>query len=218
MTGEHSCARCGGPVRPPGVWSNAWRCAADGDTVPVAPAGLPSPDRIAKYVHGARVPFWLPWPLPPGWLGSGLTWAGDERHGARAGLIACAGPNPLGGFSELVVIAEEPGIGLGSHWAGMPGLDPGPRLATTTGPHAKVVVAGHPTALWCVDGDPDRAVYVGEANGMWLWLIIWPAGAGALVHDNLSLVDLREAPRDLQIPLGALSLRLTPGPPAAPAG
>lgn len=205
-------------MRAPGVWSNAWRCAEHGDTDPVSPVGLPVHDRIAKYVQGSRVPFWMPWPLPPGWLATGLTWAGDERHGARAGLIACAGPNPLGGFSELLVIAEEPGVGLGSHWAGMPGLDPGPSLSTTTGPHAKVTVAGHPTALWCVDGEPDRAVYVGEANAMWLWLIIWPAGAGALVHDNLTFVDLREAPRDLQIPLGALSGRLTAGAaPSSPA-
>jgi uncharacterized protein DUF6758 len=195
-------------VRPPGFWSNAWRCDVHGDVEPVAPATLPQHEQLAQVVHGARVPFWMPWPLPVGWLATGFTWAGDERVGARAALVACAGPNPLGGFSELIVVAEEPGVGLGAHWAQLPGLDPGERLATTTGPHAKVNVGAHPTALWAVDAGAESAVYVGEALGLWLWLVLWPAGAGALVHDNLSIVDLRDAPRDLQIPLGALSPRL----------
>jgi hypothetical protein len=38
--------------------------------------------------------------------------------------------------------------------------------------------------------------------------VLWPSSAGALVHDNLTLVDLRDAPTDLQPPLGALSPRL----------
>jgi len=190
------------------VWSNAWRCDVHGDVEPVAPAGLPTHDRLARVVHDARIPFWMPWPLPVGWLATGLTWAGDERHGARAALVACCGPGPLGGFCELVVISEEPGVGLGAHWARLPGPDPGERWATTTGAQAKVVVGGHPTALWYVDAGDDRAVYVGEALGLWLWLVVWPADAGALVHDRLTLIDLRDAPLQLQIPLGALSPRL----------
>jgi hypothetical protein len=168
----------------------------------VTPAVLPSHEQLAAAVKGARIPFWLPWPLPAGWLATGLSRAGDERTGVRAALLACGGPNPLGGYGEMVVIAEEPGVGLGARWAGLPGLDPGRKLATTTGPHAKVHVAGHATPLWCVDGGADRAVYVGEARGL------WPSSAGALVHDNLTLVDLRDAPTDLQPPLGALSPRL----------
>jgi hypothetical protein len=204
-------------VRAPGVWSNAWRCDVDGDVDPVAAAVLPNHDHLVHVVRGARVPFWMPWPLPVGWLATGLTWAGDERRGARAAVVACAGPNPFGGYCELIVISEEPGVGLGAHWARLPGRDPGGRLATTTGPHAKVSVAGHPTALWSVDSGAERAVYVGEALGLWLWLVLWPAGAGALVHDNLTLVDLRESPRDLQIPLGVLSPRMSPAT-AGPAG
>jgi hypothetical protein len=174
----------------------------------VAPAALPDHDRLAQVVHGSRVPFWMPWPLPTGWLATGFTWAGDERSGARGALVACAGPSPLGGYAELFVIAEEPGVGLGSRWACLPGPDPGERLATTTGPHAKINVGGHPTALWSVGADAERAVHVGEAMGLWLWLVLWPARAGAVVHDTLTFVDLRESPRGLQIPLGVLSPRL----------
>ncbi|HEY3605467.1 MAG TPA: DUF6758 family protein, partial [Sporichthyaceae bacterium] len=109
----YSCARCGGPVREPGIWSNAWRCERDGDVDPVTPPVLPSHEQLAAVLPAARIPFWLPWPLPTGWLATGLSWAGDERTGARAALLACGGPSPLGGYAELVVIAEEPGVGLG---------------------------------------------------------------------------------------------------------
>jgi hypothetical protein len=54
-------------------------------------------------------------------------------------------------------------------------------------------------------------VFVGEARGLWLWLVLWPGSGGALVHDHLALVDLRDAPTDLQPPLGALSGRLKEG-------
>lgn len=208
MTGAPTCARCGGSVRAPGIWSNAWRCATCGDVEPLHCSVLPSHEQIAAVVPGSRIPFWMPWPLPVGWLGTGFTWAGDDRNGARASLVSCGGPNPLGGYGELVIIAEEPGVGLGARWAGLPGLDPGERLATTTGPHARIHAAGHPTALWSIQAD-DRAVFVGEALGMWLWLILWPS-SGALVYDGLKLIDLRDAPRDLQIPLGAMSERLAP--------
>jgi hypothetical protein len=197
-------------VREPGIWSNAWRCERDGDVDPVTPPVLPSHEQLAAVLPAARIPFWLPWPLPTGWLATGLSWAGDERTGARAALLACGGPSPLGGYAELVVIAEEPGVGLGAHWAGLPGLDPGRQLATGN-PHAKVHVAGHATSLWCVDGGGDSAVFVGEARGLWLWLVLWPGSGGALVHDHLALVDLRDAPTDLQPPLGALSGRLKEG-------
>lgn len=208
MRGHSACPRCGAPTRAPGVWSNAWRCDVHGDVDPVAPPGLPHRERLERVVHTSEVPFWLPWPLPTGWLVTGLTHAGDERHGLRAGVVACSGPNPVGGPADLLVVAEEPGVGLGAHLAGMTGPDPGAEMIASTGPHAKIHAAGHPTALWCVDGAPDRAVYVGEALGCWLWLVLWPATAGALVADHITLMDLREAPCDLDIPLGAPSPRL----------
>lgn len=44
--------------------------------------------------------------------------AGDERTGARATAVALAGPSPLGGPADLVLVAEEPGVGLGARLAG----------------------------------------------------------------------------------------------------
>jgi hypothetical protein len=178
-----------------------------GDVDPVAPVGLPTRERLTRDLSAgpaSDMPFWLPWPLPPGWLATGITHAGDDRHGVRASLVACTGPNPVGGPADVVLIAEEPGVGLGAHWAGLPGPDPGDLLATQTGPQAKIQAAGHPTALWCVNGPQDRAVYVGEALGRWLWMILWPASAGMFVADHIMLIDLRDAPSDLDVPLGPL--------------
>ncbi len=152
------------------------------------------------------VPVWLPWPLPPGWLVTGFAEVGDERTGARATVVALGGPSLSGGPADLLVIAEEPGVGLGAAYAGLDGPDPGEGFDSGP-PNAKIQVLGHPTALWCVGGADDRAVYAGEALGNWLWTIAWPAEAGCLTAmAELSLHDLRDL--DLQLPFGAFSPRL----------
>jgi hypothetical protein len=163
----------------------------------------------------ARVPAWLPWPLPVGWLLTGVAHAGDERTGGRAVAVACSGPAPFGGVGELVLVSEEPGVGLGAWLCGVPGPDPGPDFAA--GPAGtRVVTAGWPTPLWSVLEDPDlahdRAVWVGEAGGAWLWAATWPETADLVLHDDLALVDLRDPGFPLDLPCGALSPRLTPTP------
>jgi hypothetical protein len=154
------------------------------------------------------VPVLLTWPLPRGWVVTGVASAGDERTGAHAVATACSGPAPLGGMGELVIVAEEPGVGLGARYAGLSGPDPG--LETDgTPPHAKVTVSGHPSALWCVPSPPDRAVYVGEAAGGWLWFVLWPSEAGALLLEDLELADLRDVGAEVDLlPVGALCPRL----------
>ena len=154
------------------------------------------------------VPVWLPWPLPRGWLVTGFATAGDERTGWRATAVACSGPAPLGGVADLVLVAEEPGVGLGARFAGVDGPDPG-TVPVDRAPDAKVPVAGHPTAMWGLEGPDDRAVYVGEAHACWVWAVLWPASDGFLLIDDYVLVDLRDAGRDLDVPFGALSPRLT---------
>jgi hypothetical protein len=150
---------------------------------------------IAHVVDGpVRVPLWCLWPLPPGWTVTGIGWAGDERTGVRATAMACSGPAPLGGGpADLVLVAEEPGVGLGSRLAGIRGPDPGPVLATLlekSGAHAKIKVAGHPTPLWSVESLPDRSAYAGEAKGVWLWVVAWPATAGYMLAEDVTLRDL----------------------------
>lgn len=109
----------------------------------------------------------------------------------------------------MLVFAEEPGVGAGARYAGLDGTDPGAGFDAGM-PHAKVHAYGHPLPLWSIDAAPDRAAFVGEALACWLWVVLWPAEAGVLLLEELTLADLRETQHELDIPYGALSPRLTP--------
>ncbi|MEV4253594.1 DUF6758 family protein [Spirillospora sp. NPDC049652] len=208
MRAESMCPRCAGSLRAPNAWSSDWWCSAHGAVLPRQPAKRPSEDCLTAVVRDARVPVWLPWPLPKGWLVTGFTTAGDERTGARAVAVALAGPGLLHGPADLLLVAEEPGVGLGAHFAGLPGPDPG--LGFDAGPpHVKLEVdgpsGGHGVSMWAVPSEPDRAAYVGEAKGLWLWTVIWPADAGALMLERPPLLDLREPGMEINVPFGAPS-------------
>jgi hypothetical protein len=127
---------------------------------------------------------------------TGVGWAGDDRDGVCATAVACSGPAPVGeGPADVVLIAEEPGVGLGQRFAGLPGLDPGAHLADVlerTAAHAKVKAAGHPTGLWAIATRDDRSAYVGEAKGLWLYAVAWPASAGYLLAEHVVLHDLTD--------------------------
>jgi hypothetical protein len=216
MRPEPVCARCGGPLRPPGLWSSRWQCERDGAVEPYVVWPRVGPDTLDYVRTKSTVPLWIPWPLPHGWVLSGLAYAGDEREGAHASVVACTGPSPLGGAAELLLIAEDPGVGLGARYAGMEGMDPGDGIGDGP-PDAKISAAGHPTPLWLVPAAADAAVFVGEAKGRWLWLLLWPATAGVLAYDELTLLDAAASDsrdRALDLDYGALSPRLAV-PPAA---
>ncbi len=163
-------------------------------------------DGLRVLATHTRVPVWLPWPLPVGWLVTGFTAAGDERDGARASAVALSGPNPLGGPADLLIVAEEPGVGLGAGLAGLVGPDPGDHFATQA-PAATVEVAHHDVSLWLVESDK-KAVFAGEVAGSWVWLLLWPDTAGALLVEPIELRDLRDPAQDLDLPFGALTPRL----------
>jgi hypothetical protein len=202
-----SCPRCGGPVRPPDLMHSEWRCADHGAVLPLHLAQHVGPDIVDAARKLSRVPMWCPWPMPRGWTVTGVGWAGDERTGAAAALVACSGPAPLGGPADVILVSEEPGVGLGCRFAGLAGMDPGPVLETEVDhlvPHAKVVADGHPTPLWAVPSPDDRSVYVGEANGVWLYAVAYPAEAGYVLAEHIVLTDLTESlPSELVY--GALS-------------
>jgi hypothetical protein len=200
------CPRCRNQARPPTAWSSAWRCDLHGEICPLAPARLPTRDGLHALTDRTRVPVWLPWPLPAGWLVSGFTGAGDERTGVRASAVALSGPNPLGGPADLLLVAEEPGVGLGAGLAGLPGPDPGDGFASRA-PDATVKVANHDAPLWLVESD-GKAVFAGEVAANWVWLVLWPDTAGALLVEPLVLRDLRDPLQDLDMPFGALGSRL----------
>jgi hypothetical protein len=201
-----TCPRCGGPVTEPSPWAAAWRCQQHGEVAPLWPPHRPTPDGLRGLLRHARVPVLLPWPLPGGWLVTGFAGAGDDRTGTRACVVALSGPNPVGGPGDLLVVCEEPGVGLGAWLAGLPGPDPGEGFPAGR-PHGQVGFGHHEFPLWHVDA-PGRAAFAGEMLGNWLWLVLWPDTAGVLLMEPLSLRDLRDPGQNLDLPFGAPSPRL----------
>jgi hypothetical protein len=97
------------------LWSSAWQCDAHGPVPPLQPAARPGPECLeSERALAARgsIPLWIPWPLPAGWVVTGVAHAGDERRGAVASGAGCSGPAPLGGVADLLLVAETPGVGL----------------------------------------------------------------------------------------------------------
>ncbi|WP_342745686.1 DUF6758 family protein [Asanoa hainanensis] len=205
-----SCPRCGGAVRPPDLMRD-WRCDECGDVPPLHIADHNNAEIVKSVVNAitagpASVPLWCTWPLLLDWTVTGVAWAGDDHSGVRATALACSGPAPFGGGpADLVIVAEEPGVGLGNRFAGVRGTDPGAHLVRdltsvsadpgpgqATGAHAKIKVDGHPTPLWSISTAEDRSAYVGEARGMWLYAIAWPAHAGYVLAEDVMLHDLCE--------------------------
>jgi len=173
----------------------------------VTPYRRSSLEALAKLTSTAKVPLWSPLPLLAGWTVGGLASCGDERSGASATVLALAGPSPLGGPADLLLVAEEPGTGLGAFLAGTDRLDPG--LSADGPPEAKIVAAGHATPLWRCESAQDRVAFAGEAAGVWLWAVLWPPAAELVLLEHVELHDLRDdAYRAIDLPVGAPSPRL----------
>jgi hypothetical protein len=201
-----TCPRCSNVLRAPDIWSSAWQCDLHGAVYPLRTGLSTSRLGLEGLLRGAVVPVWVPWPLPTGWLVTGFAGAGDERTGMRGCVVALSGPNPVGGPGEMLLVSEEPGVGLGGRFAGLPGPDPGADFAAGA-PAALVKFGNHEFPLWQVQV-PDRAAFAGEVMGTWLWLILWPDTAGLLLVEPLQLRDLRDPGQDLDLPFGARSPRL----------
>jgi hypothetical protein len=171
--------------------------------------GADSMQALADHISAGRsgIPLWCPWPLPAGFTVSGVGWAGDDDGGVQATAIVCSGPAPLrGGPADIVLVAEDPGVGLGNHLAGLIGSDPAV-LPTGVPPHAKVKASGRDTPMWTVGDSTDRVAYVGEARGRWLYAVAWPPDAGYVLSEHIVLRDLSDwLPAELVY--GAASPRL----------
>lgn len=207
MRSEPRCPRCGREVRPPNVWSSDWTCEAHGPVPPLSGVREPNATALRLVLDRTRVPVWLPWPLPPRWLVTGFADVGDDRSGAVSCAVALSGPAPLGGVGELVVVAEDPGVGFAAHLARLSGPDPGTGFDRSPPDH-KVRHDGHDIPLWTVDTAAGRAVYVGEALGRWIWFVFESSDAGLLMCEVGGVRDLRDLDDGgvaLDPPFGALS-------------
>lgn len=205
MTVAPTCPRCSGALRAPGLMTSDWSCGQHGRVHPYSQRPLAGLSQVAA---SATVPLWAPMPLLPQWTFGGLGVCGDDRSGATATVLALAGPSPLGGPADLLLIAEEPGVGLGARIVGLDGLDD-PSVHLEGAPDAKILAGGHLTPLWRCESEQDRVAFVGEALGVWLWAVLWPPAAELVLMEHVELHDLRqEAQHALDLPAGAASPRL----------
>lgn len=219
------CPRCSLPVA---LQGRRWSCHAHGEVPPLWRPAEASYDDLADHLRSSPgFPTYLPWPLPLGWVVTDFAVVGEGPGDSRATLMRCAGATDLDGPVDIVIVTEEPGTGLGARYAGLSRTDPGPELGDVPS-SARVKVGGLGVALWALPmsqsvsqsmsqsaGEPsgedeffDRCVFVGEADGRWLWLIMWPASAMLLLQTEWSLQDVSEQ--------GVALVELEFGGPAAP--
>ena len=60
------------------------------------------------------------------------------------------------------------------------------------------------------------AAYAGEALGCWVYVLLWPDSAGAMLLEGLELTDARELGHEIELlPTGALTPRLAMVPAVA---
>lgn len=189
---QAGCPRCRSGVRQE---EDDWRCENHGRVMPLWRPQHPGYDALAEHLLRCRtVPTLLPWPMSPGWMVSDFGCVADVAGTARASVVSCAGVSDADGVVEVTVVTEEAGVGLGARCAGMAHTDPGHELGEGP-PHVKVRVDGRPASLWALststsDLDFDRSVFAGEAQGRWLWLVLRPASAALLLHDDWVLSDI----------------------------
>lgn len=153
------------------------------------------------------LPTYLPWPMSPGWSIADFGLVGTEQR-VRATVTTTVGTSDLDGNVEVTVVAEEPGVGLGARCGGTSYDDPGPQISNGP-PSIRVRAGGRTVPMWLVEdvGDDEdllaRAVFVGEAEGRWLWLVMKPASAALLLKDDWLLADVTGfGPEALEMPFG----------------
>jgi len=191
---RRGCPRCRRPIEAPadddcpghGVGPVLWR------------AGEPAYDAFVEHLAAARdFPTYLPWPMAPGWAVSDFAVVVTEPAGVPLATMTCvSGTSELDGPVDVLLVAEEPGVGLGARCAGLAEPDPGHEMGDQQ-PVVRVRIGRLTTALWTVSTseDPgnhelDRTVLAGEAAGRWLWVVLRPASAVLLMRDDWILRDV----------------------------
>jgi hypothetical protein len=204
MSLQPECPRCPAPVAPaPG---GGWACPEHGVIPALRRPREPSYDEFVEALGSAgEFPTYLPWPMSPGWSVSDFAVAGERP--ARATMTCSSGTSALDGPVDVFVVSEESGVGLGARCAGTTHVDPGPELGAAP-PTVRVRIGSQSVPLWAVStaaahAELDRSVFVGEAGGRWLWVILRPAPAMLLLRDEWILRDVSGVgPPLVEMPFG----------------
>ncbi len=189
---------------PVALQGRSWNCHTHGEVPPLWRPAQASYEELANHLSlSPGFPTYLPWPPAMGWAVTDFAVVGETPEQTLATLTCCSGTTDLDGPVDIVIVSEEPGTGLGARCAGLARTDPGPELGEVPS-SARVRVGGVGVALWALSmsgstnltsGEDelfDRCVFVGEAEGRWLWLIMWPASAMLLLQADWLLQDISE--------------------------
>ncbi|WP_234412327.1 DUF6758 family protein [Nocardioides sediminis] len=192
---DPGCPRCPRPVvRADGGWA----CRDHGPVTALWRPVEASYEAFVEHLERAGgFPTLLPWPLGPGWHISGFGVVAGADEGPQATVTCSSGTSAIDGPVDVLVVTEEPGTGVGTRVARLPGDTPGD--LGDDPPLTKVRVGHVSVPMWPVStssapaGTPgvelDRFVLVGEESGRWLWLVIRPASAMLLLRDEWILRD-----------------------------
>lgn len=187
------CPRCREPLAGPGEPD----CAGHGAGPVLWRPTEASYDAFVEHLATARdFPTYLPWPMAPGWVVSDFAVVTESSGLPVATLTGVTGTSELDGPVDVLLVAEEPGVGLGARCAGVRGSDVGHELGEQQ-PVVRVRIGSLSTPLWSVSTsgvadttELDRTVLAGEAAGRWLWVVLRPASAVLLMRDDWILRDV----------------------------
>lgn len=197
-----TCPRCPSPVR---QHAGGWVCHDHGAVPALWRPEHSSYDEFVTHLQlAAGFPTYLPWPLAGAWQVTDFAVA--QRGGrAVATLAAVSGITEADGPVEVLVVSEEPGVGLGARCAGTIHSDPGAEIDRTR-PAQRVRVDLQTGAVWPIttpDAAFDRSVLAGEVLGRWLWLVLRPASGALLLTEGWALADLSSMGASLlEVPFG----------------
>ena len=203
------CPRCREPLEGPG----APDCTRHGSGPVLWRAREATYEALVEHLATARdFPTYLPWPMAPGWAVSDFAVVCEASGAPVATLTSVSGASELDGAVDVLLVAEEPGVGLGARCAGLPSGDPGHEMGDQQ-PVVRIRIGSLASSLWSVStsGAPtdelDRSVLAGEAAGRWLWVVLRPASAVLLMRDDWILRDVSGGgPLMVEMPFGG------PGP------
>jgi len=184
-----------------------WTCGEHGPVQPLWRPTVASYDAFGELLGRAPAfPTYLPWPMSPGWSVTDFGIV-DAAGTVTASVTCCSGTSELDGPVDVFIVAEEAGTGLGSRCAGTPHADPGSEVGEGP-PPVRVRADSQSVPMWLVstsaaDEHFDRSVFVGEAAGRWLWIVLRPASAMLLLRDDWILRDASQVgPEMLDLAFG----------------
>src|SRR6478735_7151377 len=141
MSLSAGCVLCSAPVVEA---AGEWSCPEHGATGPLWRAPEASYDAFVEHLGQAgSFPTYVPWPMSPGWTVTDFAAVAAEPGRATAVMTCTSGTSELDGL----VVAEEPGTGLGARCAGTRYADPGHDIGQSS-PSARVRIGSQPVNLW----------------------------------------------------------------------